>query len=247
MPAAGLTIMRSLMKRCSPGGTFAGCGCSPASVASSESRSSWVLTETALALGAMRLIVPVRTLPGPISTKVVTPSSTRRCTLCRQRTGLTSWADSNFAQSSGSSWPRASMLAMTGTSGERSVASAMALRRASRAGAMNGVWNAPPTGSGMTFLAPSSLAAADARPTPSGDPAMTTWPGALKLATHASPSARRQATSQSSSSRPSTAAIVPGLSSAAACMASPRSTTVRTPSSNDSAPVAVSAEYSPRL
>ena len=41
--------------------------------------------------------------------------------------------------------------------------------------------------------------------------------------------------------------MVPGLSSAASRMASPRATTVRTPSSKDMTPVAVSAVYSPRL
>ena len=96
---------------------------------------------------------------------------------------------------------------------------------------MNGVWNAPLTGSGMTRLAPSSLAFAPAASTPSGEPAMTTWPGALKLATQTSSSARLQATSTWSSSRPRTAAIVPGLSMPASCMASARSTTRRTPSS----------------
>ena len=39
----------------------------------------------------------------------------------------------------------------------------------------------------------------------------------------------------------------PGRASAAACMASPRSVTTRTPSSNDSAPAATSAVYSPTL
>ena len=55
----------------------------------------------------------------------------------------------------------------------------MALRSRSRAGAMNGVWKAPLTAIGMTFLAPSSLATAAASSTASGSPAMTTWPGAL--------------------------------------------------------------------
>ena len=60
---------------------------------------------------------------------------------------------------------------------------------------------------------------------------MTTCPGALKLATHTSASARRHATSTRSSSRPSTAAIVPGLSLPATYIASERSLTSRTPSS----------------
>gem|GEM_PF-5176346 len=50
----------------------------------------------------------------------------------------------------------------------------MAARSAERAGSMNGVWNAPLTAIGMTFLAPSSFATAEASATPSGEPAMTT-------------------------------------------------------------------------
>ena len=49
-----------------------------------------------------------------------------------------------------------------GTSVSRGLASEMALRSRSRAGAMNGVWNAPLTGRGITRLAPSSLAFAPA-------------------------------------------------------------------------------------
>ena len=99
----------------------------------------------------------------------------------------------------------------------------------------------------MIFFAPSSLACSPADATPAGEPAITTCPGALKLATHTSASARRQATSTRSSSRPRTAAIVPGLARPASCIASARSTTRRTPSSKDNAPVAVNAVYSPKL
>ncbi len=70
-------------------------------------------------------------------------------------------------------------MAITGTSVSRGSASAIAARRRSRAAVMNGVWNAPDTGSGITFLAPSALACRLAAATPSGDPAMTTCPGAL--------------------------------------------------------------------
>ena len=51
------------------------------------------------------------------------------------------------------------------------------------ASAMSGVWNAPPTLSGVTRRTPSSLARAEPASTPSGVPAITTWPGALSLAT----------------------------------------------------------------
>ena len=95
---------------------------------------------------------------------------------------------------------------------------------------MNGVWNAPPTGSGITLRAPSSLAMAPASAMASGSPAITTWPAPLRLATQTSPVARRQASATTSSSAPRMAAIVPGRASAAACMAAPRSVTRRTPS-----------------
>ena len=129
----------------------------------------------------------------------------------------------------------------------RGDARAIADRKRSRAAVMNGVWKAPDTCSGMIFFAPSSLACRPAAATALGAPAMTTWPGALKLATQTSASARLQATSTRSSSSPSTAAMVPGLAIPASCMASARSTTRRTPSSNDNAPVAVRAVYSPKL
>ena len=59
-----------------------------------------------------------------------------------------------------------------------------ARRRDRRAAScMSGVWNAPPTLSGVARRTPSSLARADAASRPSGVPAITTWPGALSLAT----------------------------------------------------------------
>ena len=123
----------------------------------------------------------------------------------------------------------------------------MALASRSWAGAMSGVWKAPPTGRAMARLAPISLAMAMALSMASGAPAMTTWPGPLWLASQTSPPVRLQAMRTSSSSRPRTAAMVPSRSSAAACMASPRSVTSRTALAKSSTPAAVRAEYSPRL
>ena len=51
----------------------------------------------------------------------------------------------------------------TGTSVSRGSASAMAARSRLRAALMNGVWKAPDTGNGMTFLAPSSRACSRGR------------------------------------------------------------------------------------
>ena len=150
-----------------------------ASASSSLSRSSGVATAKARASGTVRLASPVSTPPGPISTKVVVPDSARRNSVCRHRTGLHSWALNNAGQSAAESWALASTLAMTVTSGSWVAQSEIALRKRSRAGAMNGVWKAPLTGSGMAFLAPRPLAAAMAASTESGSPASTTWPGAL--------------------------------------------------------------------
>ena len=55
----------------------------------------------------------------------------------------------------------------------------MALRSRSRAGAMNGVWKAPLTASGIDLLG-AELAGDRCRVVDrSGLPAITTWPGAL--------------------------------------------------------------------
>ena len=65
--------------------------------------------------------------------------------------------------------------------------SASSAARPSAASRISGVWNAPPTFSGVARLTPSSLACAEPASTPSGVPAITTWPGALSFATqHAS-------------------------------------------------------------
>ena len=136
-------------------------------------------TEIVRAPSIVRLAMPVSTPPGPSSAKSVTPRSASSCRHCFQRTGDDSWADSRLAHSLPSWWGRASTLETTGTSVSRGSASAIASRRRLRAAVMNGVWKAPDTCSGITFLAPSSLAWPVAAATPSGEPAMTTWPGAL--------------------------------------------------------------------
>ena len=184
------------------------------------------------AASTVRLAMPVSTPPGPSSTNSVTPvvSSVEQAVLPAHRAAELRRQQARPTRRRCCA-ASASTLDTTGTSVSRGFASAIALRSRSRAGVMNGVWKAPDTGSGITFLAPSSLATMPAATTPSGEPAMTTWPGALKLATHTSLSARRQATSTWSSSRPSTAAIVPGFSMPASCIASARSLTRRTPSS----------------
>jgi hypothetical protein len=142
-----------------------------------------------------RFAMPVSTRPGPSSANPVTPKSASSSRQCFHLTGLDSCAESSADHSSPWSWARASTLEMIGISVSRTSATAMASRKRSRAGAMYGVWNAPETGSDITRLAPSSCASADAASTPIRDPAITTCPGALKLATQTSSSARRHAIS----------------------------------------------------
>ena len=91
---------------------------------------------------------------------------------------------------------------------------------ASAASRISGVWNAPPTLSGVTRFTPSSLARAPAASTPSGVPAITTCPGALSLATQHASGAAVHASDACSGVAPSSAAIFPGWASAACCVSS---------------------------
>ena len=115
-------------------------------------------------------------------------------------------------------------------------------------GAISGEWKAPPTFSGTTRLAPSSLAAAGSRSRAVHSPDTTTLPGALSLATASTwPWAvASTAISTPSADSPSTELIDPGRASAARCIASARLATSSSPASNDSAPAATRAENSPR-
>jgi hypothetical protein len=123
--------------------------------------------------------MPVSTPPGPSSTIVVAPLPLRVSRDWRHRTGLHNWAESRPGHSPGSVWTRASTLATTGASGEWNATVSSVWRRRVRAESINWVWNAPDTGRGRTFRAPSSFALSAALATASTVPAMTTWPGAL--------------------------------------------------------------------
>ena len=105
------------------------------------------------------------------------------------------------------------------------------------------------TGSGRARLAPASLAAAMARSTAAVLPAITTWPGELKLtASTTSPcAASAQMALTCSSSKPKIAAIAPTPCGTADCMSSARRRTSLTASAKSNAPAATRAVYSPRL
>ena len=111
----------------------------------------------------------------------------------------------------------------------------------SAADAMRGVWNAPPTLSGVARFTPSSFARTDAASTPSGVPAITTWPGALSFATQQASGAAVHASSACSVVAPSSAAMRPGCAFAAAWVSSARRAANRTPASSGTTPAAMSA------
>ncbi len=126
---------------------------------------------------------PLRTVPGPTSMKVSTPRAAIRRTDSVQRTRPVSWRASSSRSSSALVTGSAVALATTGMDGSRSGAAARCGWNVSTAGAISGEWKAPPTFSGTTRLAPSSLAAAGSRSSAVHSPDTTTLPGALSLAT----------------------------------------------------------------
>src|SRR5690606_38708782 len=129
------------------------------------SNSSAVFSARASASGAMRLAMPVRTLPAPTSTKRVTPPSEAiHSMLSRQRTRPVTCSTSRRRRTSGSVSGRAVTLATTGVEGATILASARAAAISSAAGCISGQWNGAETFSGMA-RAPSSLAFSMARST----------------------------------------------------------------------------------
>src|SRR5207248_6244453 len=65
---------------------------SAASTSCSSSSAARLFTETAFTLRSMRLTRPERTLPGPTSTNVRTPSRMSSLAACVNRTGAVSWS-----------------------------------------------------------------------------------------------------------------------------------------------------------
>ena len=186
------------------------------------------------------------TLPGPTSRNESYPASHRAVTACVKRTGATSCRDSSSTNSSRSK-RRLQTEKNAGSGVAHSVASSSA-RSGAWALAMSGEWKAPLTASGHDALGAGRRGGL--RRAPPGRPCVpltTTWPGLLKLAGQ-TPSTPAHSSSTTSSSRPedgSHAARV-GLGRAPA---SPRRAGARGAGRrrSDTAPVATSAEYSPRL
>ncbi len=154
-------------------------------------------------VGATRRSSPVSTPPGPSSTKVCMPSAEK---------GVEALAPADRAAQLGGQQLRPLVGIVVGAGvdvgDDDRVEGVEGRRRRAPFGAgpgrsdMSGVWKAPPTGIESTRFAPSSLAMTANSSSASEVPATITWPGALKFATHASPSTRRQAVSTVSSSRP---------------------------------------------
>src|SRR6185437_6324955 len=127
--------------------------------------------------------------------------------------------------------------------------SAMRAASCCAASRISGVCEGTDTASLMTLRTPSSPRRWMARSTAAAWPAITSWPGLLKLAgvTISAPDTSLQTFRMTSSSAPSTAAIEPTPAGTAACIRRPRSATSAAASRNGNAPAQTSAEYSPRL
>ena len=138
---------------------------------------------------------------------------------------------------------------MTGTDG--SFQSTVAIRSPSLSAAshISAQCDGTDTASFTAFFTPSSASRASARSTASVLPAITSWPGELKLAGATTcPCATSSHTAAiCASSPPRIAAIAPTPAGTAACIKRPRSATSAAASCSDNAPAHTSALYSPRL
>src|SRR5581483_6483001 len=116
---------------------------------------------------------PVSTRPGPTSTNVSAPRSTKASSDCRHNTGRTRCSTRRARHPSASVHAAASAFDTTGADGGRSSTSDSASARASAAGCMSGVWNAPSTSRRTTLRTPAVRAASVAASRPGSVPAIT--------------------------------------------------------------------------
>ena len=132
--------------------------------------------------GAMRLMRPVRTRPGPISTKVVTPAAVIRSTAADPVDAGREVLDELGAARLGgrrSGGRRRSRGA--GRPGRGTSTPASAARIPSAASAMSGECAATETGSTIARLAPSDLASSAPASMAGRSPETTTWPGRVAV------------------------------------------------------------------
>ena len=117
-----------------------------------------LLTGIAFTLRSIRLTRPERTLPGPTSTNVRTPSRTSSRAAWVKRTGAVSWSTSSVPIRCAGSI-RAVTVDMNGAVGSVNCTRSTAGRSRSAARATSGQWNAPETFSLTVRRAPSLLGA----------------------------------------------------------------------------------------
>ena len=117
-------------------------------------------------------------MPGPTSTKVVTPPWTSSRAACVNRTGAVSWSTSSEpSRVAGSIF--AVTVDMNGAIGSWKRTRSIAGLRRLPAFPTSGLWNAPETFSLMALRAPRLSASAQHSSTASFSPEMTIWPGQL--------------------------------------------------------------------
>src|SRR5581483_3397546 len=149
-----------------------------ASDSSTRSRLARSLTEIARTDRSIRLTSPERTLPGPTSTNVVTPSRTSSRAACVNFTGAVSWSTSSAAsRCAGSIF--AVTVDMNGAIGSAKRTRSSAGRSRSAARATSGLWKAPETFSRIARRAPRLSASAQHSSTAPFSPETTIWPGQL--------------------------------------------------------------------
>ncbi len=208
---------------------------------------SWSSRARAVASGAIRRMRPVRTLPGPTSMKVSTPSARIRSTIATQSTPRVRCSTSSPRAPAEVAMGAASAFDRSGGCGSANATAASSRSIPVAASVMSGEWAATETGSSIARRHPAAFAARMAASTAVRSPERTTWPGEFRFATVRIPPAAPAATTSGSraSSRPMSAAIAPGRPAPEACMSSPRTRTSRTASARASDPAATRAEYWP--
>ncbi len=162
---------------------------------------------------------PVRTRPGPASTKVRTPAAYMASTCSTNRTGSATWRAARLRTPSAVAGYRpAVVFDQTGMPGADTAVPFSSPASAADAPATTSLWNAQATGSGSADR-PASRRALTAAATAGEGPEITHCRGALWFATtHPA----RAATSRTSSGAADTAAIAPGSAPVAARIASAR-------------------------
>ena len=121
-----------------------------ATSSAAASRSSGVLSASVRTPLSSRLASPTSVPAGGSSISAVTPSSRSVAWHASQRTGRVTWATSRRSASAPSVTAAPSALDSSVVVGSAGVTAAACSPSACSAGAMNGVWNAPATASGMT-------------------------------------------------------------------------------------------------